>query len=206
MAPSSRGVNPERSENDPLLRRFLARENLPASAVDLNAAWLNAPDHWLCPGCRRSKWQIAWISRRGRVTAKLVEHHDHVHDLSAFDCWGDVAVSDRIILNRISQHAEVFEPTLACEPCNCIDVRARSIIPLPANISFSPAEIRRFIVARPHRQHEIDAEKLKAVWERRVRAESRRRHFVEWSIRALREGSHWRQLGVASLDEMPEVA
>lgn len=97
------------------------------------------PD-WRCPGCHRTKYQVMrWTKRfpdtpysfMGWVMG-LHKHHDHGN-------WPGR-----------------FPETLVCEQCNSADAAAKRELKLPKKFSFSPAEIRCFVIAVPHGWHLIN--------------------------------------------------
>lgn len=97
------------------------------------------PD-WRCPGCHRTKYQVMrWTERfpnspnsfMGWVVG-LHKHHDH------------------------GGRPARFPETLVCEQCNSADAAAKKELKLPQNFSFSPAEIRCFVIAIAHGWHLIN--------------------------------------------------
>lgn len=97
------------------------------------------PD-WRCPGCYPTKYQLMrWAKRfpkspnsfMGWVVG-LHQHHDH------------------------GLGPARFPVTLMCEQCNSADAAAKRALKLPENFSFSPAEIRRFVLGSPHGWHLIN--------------------------------------------------
>lgn len=97
------------------------------------------PD-WQCPGCQRTKYQLLrWTmlfpnrpDRHMGWAAGLHKHHDHGN-------WPGR-----------------FPKTLVCEQCNSADAAAKRALKLPKKFSFSPAEIRCFVIAIPHGWHLIN--------------------------------------------------
>ncbi len=51
-----------------------------------------------------------------------------------------------------------FAETILCDQCNAADGRAKRQLGLPADWSFSPAELAQFVTATPHGSHAIDLE------------------------------------------------
>jgi hypothetical protein len=49
-----------------------------------------------------------------------------------------------------------FPVTPICEQCNSADGHAKRMLGLPANWSFSPHEIGRFVTATPHSNHIVN--------------------------------------------------
>jgi hypothetical protein len=92
---------------------------------------------WRCPGCNRSKYElIRWTKLLpGSPNAYwgwaggLHKHHDH-------GGWPGR-----------------FPETVVCEQCNDADKAAKRALGLPKGFSFSPAEIRGFVLATAHGWH-----------------------------------------------------
>jgi len=96
---------------------------------------------WRCPSCNRSKYELLrWTMLFPHTPQKFLgwagglhRHHDHGADAGTA--------------------RERFPETPMCEQCNNADTSAKRELALPANFSFSPAEISRFIIAIPHGWH-----------------------------------------------------
>jgi hypothetical protein len=76
---------------------------------------------------------------------RAVPHHDHGADGG--------------------QRAQRFAPTLICFYCNIAEGRAKRMLKLPKDFSFSPVELSMFIVGYPHRRITEDLEAAKAIAE-----------------------------------------
>lgn len=106
--------------------------------------WAEVGPDWICPSCRRSKYQILrWTMRFPRLPnrfedwmAALHTHHDHARSF------------DGIGIAR-------FQPTVLCDQCNAADGAAKRRLKLPENFSFSPDEIGKFVSTEPHGKHRI---------------------------------------------------
>jgi hypothetical protein len=115
--------------------------------------WREVGDHWFCPSCKRSKYQIMrWAKRfpnspkafMGWV-APLHKHHDHSAPY--------MSTNGR------------FPMTIICDQCNSSDGTAKRKLKLPKNFSFSPEQIGCFVKATPHGKHKIDYEMAMAIYE-----------------------------------------
>jgi hypothetical protein len=92
---------------------------------------------WRCPGCGRSKYElIRWTmlfphhpDKHPGWAAGLHMHHDH------------------------GAAPRRFDDTLMCEQCNSADKDAKRELGLPKEFSFSPQEIKRFVIGTPHGRH-----------------------------------------------------
>lgn len=113
--------------------------------------WASLDNNWVCPGCKRSKFQIMrWTTRfyqksdGTRETYKgwmagLHRHHDHSVDY------------------RSSQPRRFLE-TIICDQCNAADGAVKRKLKLDSNFSFSPFEIAQFVIPTPHSKHKINYE------------------------------------------------
>jgi hypothetical protein len=119
------------------------------------ALWRRVGSSWVCPACGRTRREIMRWTRRGArpcigITqpfngwmAGLHTHHDHGANVSE----GDYGFY-RPELAR-------FDATIICDQCNSADGRAKRQLQLPAAFSFSPEEIRAFVIAAPHVSHRL---------------------------------------------------
>ena len=127
--------------------------------------WGSVGEEWECPGCGRTKFELLRWARRKDVTnlsrgvfwgwlAPLARHHDHgaEYTLGKEDIYRDGTPR--------------FSNTIICDQCNSADGAAKRKLQLPRDFSFSPAEIRQFVVARPHDKHQIDYEKALEIYKR----------------------------------------
>ena len=102
---------------------------------------------WRCPCCGRTPhelirwseikgphWRARYADPRGMGwTTAYARHHCH-------------------------SSAPRFVTTLICGDCNSADGAAKRQLNLPADFSFSPSEIKRFVVGTPHRGVTINYE------------------------------------------------
>ncbi|WP_202391246.1 hypothetical protein [Allopontixanthobacter sediminis] len=121
--------------------------------------WARVGPDWICPSCRRSKFQILrWTKRFPNSDhpfldwlAALHEHHDHARS------WDGVGTAR-------------FNPTVLCDQCNAADGVAKRRLKLPENFSFTPTEIGQFVTSQPHGKHVLDlamAERIyRSLWTR----------------------------------------
>jgi hypothetical protein len=117
--------------------------------------WRSTPEDWRCPGCGRSKRGILiWGVRKGGNAAKygpigwktaLHRHHDH----GGGGFFGGPGAR--------------FPALILCGACNAIDGNIKHRLGLPASFSFSPAEIRRFVLAADNAPHRIRWEVVDAL-------------------------------------------
>ncbi|WP_345986463.1 hypothetical protein WCX49_04890 [Sulfurimonas sp. HSL-1656] len=116
--------------------------------------WAMVGDYWICPSCKRNKYQIMrWAKRFPNSpnafydwVAILHKHHDHSQ-------------------GYLSLNNGRFPQTVICDQCNSADGAAKRKLSLPKDFSFSPEEIGRFVKATPHGKHEIDYEIAKAIYD-----------------------------------------
>ena len=116
--------------------------------------WAEVGDHWICPGCRRNKFQILrWTTRFPNSPSKfqdwhagLHKHHDHS-------------------VPFMSQKKPRFEQTIICDQCNSSDGAAKRKLSLPKDFSFSPFEIMCFVEPKPHGRHVINHEAARQLFQ-----------------------------------------
>lgn len=141
--------------------------------LDLNLGWASVSQSWRCAACGRDKPRIARVTAAGVALLRLEEHHDHLGDTinaglreKAGQNWVEVlAPGAGKLANSAEKLVRRFEPNLICHDCNLADGAAKNALgDLPRAFSFSPSEIRRFINAAPNREHRIDFDKAREVW------------------------------------------
>ena len=116
--------------------------------------WNQLNESWICPSCKRTKFQILRWSKRYTnksnngvylssymgFIAPLHKHHDH------------------------SEHKR-FNEIIICDQCNSADGIAKKYLKIQSQFSFSPREISQFIIATPHNKHKIIFEKAKLIYQ-----------------------------------------
>ena len=115
------------------------------TGVHCHRLWIEVGDLWICPSCKRNKFEILHWTRRfpGKPNtfmdwvATLHRHHDHSQGYT-------------------STNMGRFPHTLICGQCNSADGAVKRKLKLPKNFSFSPEEISSFVKATPHGKHKID--------------------------------------------------
>ena len=120
--------------------------------------WRSIGDYWVCPGCGRNKYQIMkWTKRNPNSltpfmgwVAALHTHHDHS-------------------IGFFEQGRPRFSRTIICGQCNSSEGAAKRSLKLPANFSFSPEEIRKFVKSVPHGKHKICLETASSIYNSLVR-------------------------------------
>ena len=128
--------------------------------------WRAIDDNWECPACGRTKFEIlAWTKkiwypgigpdpRKPYMGWKAVlhVHHDHMAD-------------------GVGSPPPRFTEVLICGHCNGVDAAVKRKFDNVMNpkFSFSPAEIRQFIVAKPHSGHMIIFSKALEIYESAMR-------------------------------------
>jgi rubredoxin len=120
--------------------------------------WASLSETWHCPACGRSKFEILrWTTRYRRTRdggrepykgwmAGLHGHHDH-----------SVGPVD-------SESRGRFPVTVICDQCNSADGRAKRILEIRDDFSFSPEEIRQFVVPTPHGRHRLDLDEASRIY------------------------------------------
>lgn len=122
-------------------RRYPTQEEILAfDGAHCKRLYASICTNWQCPCCHRTKYQLMrWTklfpnrpnSYMGWAGG-LHEHHDH------------------------GAGASRFAKTLVCEQCNSADAAAKRALNLPKSFSFSPAEIRCFVIGFAHGWHLIN--------------------------------------------------
>lgn len=128
---------------DATIKRNLERripteaEKLRFTGAHCRLIYASLGSEWHCPGCDRSKYElIRWT--------KLLPGSPYAY-------WGWAGG-----LHKHHDHGGMpgrFPETVVCEQCNDADKAAKRELGLPKDFSFSPAEIRGFVLATAHGWH-----------------------------------------------------
>lgn len=166
----SNGVSTIDGVMSPVTKRLLKRFN--AKGIDMTSWWAMTPPNWMCAGCGRSKEHIARLNQNGDLMCRLVEHHDHACDLLARK-FSDISASlQRVVADKTAEHfakrsatmISAYENAILCDDCNGADAKAKKIVGADKFFSFSPGEIRRFVVVTSNKGHGIDEKCAAEIW------------------------------------------
>jgi ssDNA-binding Zn-finger/Zn-ribbon topoisomerase 1 len=152
--------------------RIPTREDYEAfDGAHCDKLWRELGEGWRCPACDRTKFEVMrWTRRRRRTNsgpnapyihfmgwlAAFHRHHDHQGDF------------DRGIMLEgewIHSPSRRFEETVICDQCNTVDGFVKRRLGLPADWSYSPEEIRRFVTATPHGNHVVDFVEARRIYD-----------------------------------------
>lgn len=178
-----------------LLERFKTR------SLYMTELWAMTPQAWECPGCGRKKAEIVRLNRHGELMCILMEHHDHMVDaleeyFVLHSTSGAEVVADALcgtFARRSADMVSAYDRTLMCQDCNSADPAAKKLVGAPKYLSFSPAEIRRFVIARPNEDHRIDEDAARAVYDEILPTFEIRMRFVNGIARMAARDTHWFQ-------------
>jgi rubredoxin len=143
---------------------------------EMNRSWVETSQHWRCPCCERSKFEISRLGSKYQILAKLVEHHDHMADAikAAFNKVFVESGTNKptntglALIERMAPAFSAYAPILICEDCNNSDAAAKKILSAKGDRvewqSFSIGQIRQFINVGKHLSHGIDESKVMALW------------------------------------------
>ncbi|MBY5511862.1 hypothetical protein [Rhizobium leguminosarum] len=173
-----------------------AMKELDAQGLELNSNWALEDQHWSCSGCGRHKREIFRKSSNGILLAKLELHHDHLWDEGfrrAEERLGrgwrdDFADGSTMVFDTIRSLVVRFDEALVCSECNAADGKAKKVVGADARFSFAVSEIRTFVKATPHQDHEISIEAAQAAWEAERPNFKRRAHLLDMLLDELAAG------------------
>lgn len=166
---------------------------------EMNTNWVGSPQEWICPCCRRPKFEISRVGNRGQILAKNVIHHDHMGDVlheafhAAFaEAKTELEQVDGLrLIRRMRKAFAAYEPVLVCEDCNNADTAAKAILGIPREFSFSVGQISRFVDVAPHRSHSVLEERARVEWEAAKAAFVLRMRIIKAVAKAAATDSHW---------------
>jgi len=114
-----------------------------------NSIWDGVEDDWTCPSCSRGKFEI--LRQRGdRKVGGLHRHHDHAVE------WDERNHNERVS----------FTETIICDQCNHAEGLVKKMYPnvIPEDFSFSPIQIKKFVVGKPNKKHRVNLVKALEVF------------------------------------------
>lgn len=178
---------------------------------EMNTNWVGSPQNWICPCCRRPKFEISRIGNRGQILAKNVVHHDHMGDVlheafhAAFaEAGTELEQVDGLrLIERMSEAFAAYEPILVCEDCNNADTAAKVMLQIPREFSFSVGQISRFINVAPHRSHSISEGQARLEWESAKEAFVLRMRIIKAVAKAAATDCHWYEPHDKRFDPVP---
>jgi hypothetical protein len=118
--------------------------------------WRSLPLDWVCPSCRRSRYELLTWTRTRTDSARRL--HGEYHWLVAIHPHHDHRSDD-------GRHVSRFPRTPICGDCNTAEGRTVKRMGLTGKFSFSPEELSRFISGRPHAGVVADFVLAKAVYD-----------------------------------------
>lgn len=185
-------------------------EKFQASDIDMTSLWSITPQNWECPACGRKKEKIVRLNSKNHLMCRLVEHHDHMQNLLVEE-FTKKSISMTTVLadqaaerfaKRSAAMVSAFDRTIVCNDCNNADTKAKEIVGTHPAFSYSPNEIRSFVLARSNMDHEIDYEKATEIWVGHISAFELREKIVKRIAEIAATNSHWYQESLPQ--NMPE--
>ena len=174
-----------------------------AKGVDMTSWWAWTEPDWICSGCGRSKRELVRLNQKGQLMCRLVEHHDHMQDLLLKRFQEVSAAQDRVVADefaerfakRSAQMVSAYDNTIVCNDCNNADALGKASAGAHPDFSFSPGELRRFVIAKAGAPHSIDKNTAKAVWKEQEQTFQLRLRIIDRIARIAATNSHWFQPG-----------
>ena len=172
-----------------------------ASGIDMTVLWAITPQNWECPACGRKKEKIVRLNSKNLLMCRLVAHHDHMQNLLVKE-FTKKSVSMKMVLadqaaerfaKRSAAMVSAFDRTIICNDCNNADTKAKLSVGTHYAFSYSPNEIRSFVLARDNVDHEIDYEKAAEIWRGHVPIFDLRKKIVNRIADIAATNSHWYQ-------------
>lgn len=124
---------------------------------------------WVCPGCCRNKTQIARLDNNGNFYCAIHFHHDHMYEgilaglkLEPFHMDGTGTLHGAI------SSMTRFGGYNVCMDCNMAEGRAKKAIGAFKHFSFSPEEIRHFVIVENRKSHKIDVDAARRIYDSAV--------------------------------------
>lgn len=176
-------------------------EMFQASGIDMTLLWAITPQNWECPACGRKKEKIVRLNSKNLLMCRLVAHHDHVKNLLVKEFTDKSVSMDRVLADQAAERfakrsavmVSAFDRTIICNDCNNADTKAKRFVRTHYAFSYSPNEIRSFVLARSNVDHEIDYEKAAEIWRAHISTFELRGKIVSRIAEIAATNSHWYQ-------------
>lgn len=183
----------------PLTRELVKK--FQADGVDMTIGWVCTARNWICPSCDRAKSEIVRLNSKKQLMCRLVEHHDHMKDLveKAFKraCRYQVVLQADLQAKRFAERASsmvsAYDNTLICDDCNVADAIAKKAANSNVNFSYSPQEIRKFVLPRANLPHEIDVKVAEEIWLENEKTFAIRLKIIDDIAEIAATDTHWYQ-------------
>lgn len=185
-----------------------------SKGADLNKWWVMTPVYWECPACGRAKSQIVRLNKHGYLTCHLHAHHDHMKDYvkQRFEYLAsqrETVVADedseRFAL-KTSYAISAYDNTVICSDCNEVDKEAKIAVGTHPYFSFSPSEIKKFVIPSNNAKHGINIEIAKKIWEQGQSIFQSRLELAEHLANIAAENKNWYQRSYKSAKETERAA
>lgn len=195
----STGLSRFDGADSPATRELMTRFG--ATGVDMTKWWAWTSTQWECPACGRSKAEIVRLNANGHLMCRLVAHHDHMKDLleSEFEaqCMQQSSIGaderSKRFAERSAQMISAYDNTVICDDCNGADPKAKKMVGAHSSFSYSPFEIRRFVLVKANEQHEIDFSEARRIWEENKKTFELRLKIIKRIAEIAATDDHWYQ-------------
>lgn len=172
-----------------------------ASGFNMTQLWALTPQTWVCPCCNRSKPEIVRVDKNNELSCWIVDHHDHMQELLKkrfFEISSSLneIVADRDaedFAKRSSSMVSSFDNVAVCGDCNNVDAKAKKLVRAHPYFSFSPFEIKEFVIARPNLPHEINTQVAQRIWNEHIDTFKLRLKIVDRIAQIAATNQHWFQ-------------
>lgn len=163
--------------------------------------WAMTPQDWHCPACGRHKRELARLNAKGELMCRLVDHHDHMRDLLV-ERFEEISMSmSNVVADQLAERfaqrsasvVACYDNTVICDDCNAVDAKAKKIVGAHKRFSFSPSEIRQFVVARSNQPHGVNERIAHSIWEAAKEIFSLRLKIVDRIAESAATNKHWYQ-------------
>ena len=176
-------------------------EKFSAKGVDFNRWWVFTPTDWVCPSCSRKKAEILRLNKHGYLTGHLHEHHDHMGDclhkeFTKVSESKDIVVADLMSQRFVARTAfslSAYDNTVICSDCNIADAKAKKIVNCPKEFSFSPSEIKKFVIPINNQENEVNVDVAMQIWNECKSTFYLRMKLVKYFAELAASNSHWYQ-------------
>lgn len=203
------GLDPEQSKNMQELASAFS-----AKGLHLNRWWVITPIDWRCPACGRGKKEIVRLNKHGFLTCHLHAHHDHIENIlkkefELFSKSQEEIVADEIsekFIKRAAYGLAAFDTTIICSDCNKAEGEAKLLASTNVDFTFSPSEIRKFVIPNDNHEHGISADVAVDIWTNSSAIFEKRLEFIRNLAKVAAENMHWYQPSFQTSNQVERIA
>jgi len=170
-----------------------------AKGAHFNKWWVLTPTTWKCPACERQKSEIVRLNKHQDLSGTLHEHHDHMADLVKKRFEELSSKKSKVVADEFSEKFSIrlsfalasYDNTVVCSDCNDADTKAKALAKTHTDFSYSPDDIKQFIIVKNNTEHEINSEVAINIWNNQKDTFKLRMEFLNSIAAIAADNKNW---------------